>query len=140
MARLKKRKLLLPLAAILITSSVVFAFSYPSFVGTITVREPIALTNPSIAINAYPNQKIPLNITVVNSGVRDVTLLVNASVTAFPTGGSKTDIKFNINNPYPIFPQTNVITFTAVVDNGAVAGPYTITITVCRPSSGVQHC
>jgi hypothetical protein len=119
---------------------VALAYQYPSIVGTVSVIEPISISPNTVEVTGFPNDRFTLNFTVNNGGRKPITLAINATVTATPRGGNRTDVSFVTAAPFDAIPGENTASVVAIIGNGAVPGSYRIAITFCRLSESNTVC
>jgi hypothetical protein len=117
-------------AAVLTLTIGVYAYDESTISVTATVVDPISVSPSSFVVyTAYPNEQIPLKVSIGNSGTTFVTLTFSATITAFPGGnGSQSDFSYTFPSPYIALPGTSTMTIYLTVSNGAPPGTYVISI------------
>ena len=136
---MKLRKLFstLPLwfwVSVLLATSAFALSVYAPITLNATVLEPVSVSPKSFNVVLYPNEEKVINVTVTNVGSKPVTLDLNYEVVNVPSNGSPDDITVTSRTPFSAVPGTSVLTIVVKANNGAVAGSYTISITLSRPT------
>jgi len=126
-----------PVSALLILSliaAMVYAVvTLGPFQVNLTVGEPLSVSPETVTLSLYAGESDTETYTISNAASVTINVVVIASVTAFPTGGSAADVTLNYPSNQAVDAFSDA-TFDLEISiaQGAVAGSYTIEVTVSR--------
>jgi len=100
---------------------------------TVTVEEAITILPEFVGAELFVGESGDVNFTITNAANVEIPLTVLAEVTAYPTNGNASDLML-------IYPETmnatalddTILTVGLELTTGAIAGNYTVTVTVTR--------
>ena len=130
------KKIPKPFAALIVVSLVAAAVyasvSLGPFQVNLTVGEPLSVSPGSIDVTLYAGESATRTFTITNAASVTINALVTASVTSMPDGGSANDVVLTYSSAVSAATGDTPVDIQISMDQGAVAGSYTVSVTVAR--------
>lgn len=99
----------------------------------VTVEEAISIEPDFVEVTLYTGESGSATFTIHNLASVDIPITVLAEVTAFPEGGSATDLTLTYPETLTATASSDTtLTIGFTIASGAIEGDYEITVTVTR--------
>lgn len=125
-----------PIAALIVVSLVAAAVyasvSLGPFQVNLTVGEPLSVSPSSFDISLYAGESATKTFTITNAASVTINAGISATVSAFPQDGSADDVVLTYSSSVSAAPGDTTVDVQMAMNQGAVAGSYTVSITVTR--------
>ena len=115
-----------------IGAAVYAAVTLGPFQVSLTVGEPLSVSPETVSISLYAGESDTITYTITNAASVTINADISASVTVFPGGGSAGDVTLTFPSTVAAANGDTTFDLDISVDQGAVAGSYTIQVTVMR--------
>ena len=125
------RRLAAALAILLVATAVYAAVTLGPFQANLTVREPLSVSPGSIDITVFAGDSTTATFTVHNDASVTINTQVVVSIEA-PAEGNAADISVSGQGPLAAAPGDTALQLDITVSQSAVAGTYTLSVTVTR--------
>ncbi len=125
-----------PVAALLVLSliaaAVYAAVTLGPFQVNVTVKEPLSVSPESMDLSLFAGESTAATFTVTNAATATINGQISATVTAVPDGGSAGDVTLDFQSTQAFASGDTSVVVNVSVDQGAVVGSYTVSVTVTR--------